>query len=107
MSQVVSIRLTDDLAAELEKRGKSQGETIGVYIQEALKKLVENQPATSQEMREITIDLPEGFACFVEQWPAFKGRSVSELAGEMITAHAIVTSWQEMVRAFRARNDNA
>ena len=57
--------------------------------------------------RQITIDLPEGFACFVEQWPAFKGRSVSELAGEMITAHGIVTSWQEMVRAFRARNDNA
>jgi predicted transcriptional regulator len=42
MSLVVSIRLSDELAAELEKRAKSQGETIGVYIQEALKKLVEH-----------------------------------------------------------------
>jgi hypothetical protein len=45
MSQVVSIRLSDELAAELEKRGQSQGETIGVYIQEALKTLVDNQAA--------------------------------------------------------------
>src|SRR5437870_4846485 len=47
MSQVVSLRLADELYAELDKRAKAQAETIGVYIQEALKKLAESEAPSS------------------------------------------------------------
>jgi predicted DNA-binding protein len=56
MSQVVSLRLTDELYAELDKRAKAQAETIGVYLQEALKKFAESEApsgTTVEMMKEL------------------------------------------------------
>jgi hypothetical protein len=55
MSQVVSLRLSDELSTELEKRAKSRGETIGVYIQGALKKLVENEAPSDSNENELNL----------------------------------------------------